>query len=427
MEGHSFRFLHTGGFHLASTLFGIADPPEHLHDLLVEAPFRAAEGVFEAAVREEVDFLVLSGDILDPTSAGPSAVAFLQQRFAQLNARKIRVYWAASKSDLSGDLLFRLDLPANVRIFSCESPDTVAHCRGDRQVATLTGRSWNGQRPLRAAEFSREGQEGFQIAVLYARGDVQAHTRHGVHYWALGGSSSVAELFATGREMARCPGSPQGFCPQQAGPHSCTLVSVDGEGEIRIRALETDAVRWLEETFPVSEGAAVREVRQALRSHLERLASGQSRPLLVSLTLSGPGRFEGPLVRRRERNELLDWLRAELADRSPAVWPMALALEPPQRIPADWCDDDSILGDFLRAVQEQLEGGKEPLDLQGHVPQRPQWRDIAAALSFSDPGVVSASLRECAVIGLDLLRGDDAAVRNAAGYASRAENERVTA
>ena len=426
MEGHSFRFLHTSGFHLASTLFGIADPPEHLQSLLVDAPFHAAEGVFEAAIREEVDFLVLCGDILDPSTAGPAAVAFLQQKFEQLSSRKIAVYWAASKTDLAGDLLFHLDFPANVRIFSCDVVETLTHSRSDRPVAMLTGRSWNGQRPLRAAEFSREGQEGFQIAVLYARGDVQPNTRHGVRYWALGGSPSAVDLFATKQEMARCPGSPQGFCPQQAGPHSCTLVSVDGEGEMRTRSVETDVVRWLDEAFPVSEGASIRDVRHALRSQLERLAAGQGRPLLVSWKLTGPGRFEGSLVRRRERNELLDWLRTELGHHSPPLWSMVLDMEPPQTIPADWCDDDSILGDFLRAVREQLEKDKEPLDLQSYVPQRPLLRDIAAALSFSDAGIVSTALREAAVLGADLLRGDDAAVRNAAVYSSRAENERVT-
>ena len=76
MSAQSFRFLHAGSFHLQQTLGGIADAPEHMIELLVNAPFAAAANVFQAAISEEVDFVLLAGDILDPTRAGPRAVAF---------------------------------------------------------------------------------------------------------------------------------------------------------------------------------------------------------------------------------------------------------------------------------------------------------------------------------------------------------------
>src|SRR5512142_2819113 len=105
MAGQSFRFLHTGGFQLESTLTGLAEVPDHLRDALVAAPFHAVEHVTEAAIREDVDFVLLSGDVVDPTSAGPAALAFLQRQCEQLSTHKIAVYWAASRADMAGDFL----------------------------------------------------------------------------------------------------------------------------------------------------------------------------------------------------------------------------------------------------------------------------------------------------------------------------------
>ena len=84
----------------------------------------------------------------------------------------------------------------------------------------------------------------------------------------------------------------------------------------------------------------------------------------MNWVLTGPGRFDSALVRRKERDEILDWLRSDYGHRSPAVWSLSLELEPPEGISSDWCDDDSILGDFLRAIRERLEEGKTPLDLR---------------------------------------------------------------
>ena len=174
MAGQSFRFIHASGFQLETTLTGVADVPDHLREVLVAAPFDAVERVTESAIREDVDFVVLAGDILDPTSAGPAALAFLQRQCEQLAARKIPVYWAASQKDLTGDFLSQVQLPDNVRVFPSDRVDRLTHFRGQTPVVTLQGRSWHDKRPLRAAEFVREGQDGFQLAVLYARGDLDS-------------------------------------------------------------------------------------------------------------------------------------------------------------------------------------------------------------------------------------------------------------
>jgi len=426
MTGQSFRFLHTSGFRLESTLTGLAEVPDHLRDLLVNAPFQAVEHVTEAAIREDVDFVLLTGDIVDPTCSGPAALAFLQRLCEQLKTRKIAVYWAASRLDLANDFLRQLQLPDNVRIFPSDHVERVTHFRGQSPICTLFGRSWHEKRPLRAAEFVRENQEGFQIAVLYGRGDLDTAPRAGLHYWALGDSATASDLASTKTHVVHSPGRPQGFDPGAVGPHTCSLVGVDGEGEIRVRRIETDAVRWHEERLLVDGSSSLRDARQSFRSHVERLLVGQRQPLLVKWLVTGSGRFDTPLVRAKEREEILDWLRNDYGHRTPALWSLQLNVEPPEAITDDWCDDDSILGDYLRTIRGQMQPDQPPLDLSGYLPQLALPQEVLHDLVGNDPQVSAATLRESAVWGFDLLRGDEAPGRNKAQYSSHADVEGVT-
>ncbi len=425
MAGQSFRFIHTGGFQLESTLVGLAEVPDHLRDTLTGAPYRAVEQVTETAIREEVDFVLLSGDVLDPTSGGPSALAFLQHQCEQLRARKIHLYWAASRLDLTGNVLGRLQLPDNVHVFASDCVERLTHFRGQSPICTLYGRSWNDKRPLRAAEFVRESQEGFQIAVLYGPGDLEGGPRPGVDYWAVGGDTPM-EIAPTRLQIVHGPGKPQGFSPRESGPRGCTLVNVDGEAEIRTRRIETDVVRWHEERLIVDGASSLRDARQAFRTHMERLMSGVHRPMLVSWLLTGTGRFDTPLVRRKERDEILDWLRSDFGHRNPAIWSVQLEIEPPETIPEDWCDDDSILSDFLRAIRGQMRDDAKPLELKPFVPDVRLPQDLLDAMIGTEPTVAAMRLRETAVLGFDLLRGEETPGRNKEKYSSHAESEGVT-
>ena len=72
----AFRFLHASDLHLDRPPRGLAEVPDHLRSVLAEAPYRAAERVFDAAVKERVDFVVLSGDVIDPLAAARGASSF---------------------------------------------------------------------------------------------------------------------------------------------------------------------------------------------------------------------------------------------------------------------------------------------------------------------------------------------------------------
>jgi hypothetical protein len=405
MSGQSFRFLHAGNFHLQQTLGGIPEAPEHLIELLVNAPFEAAQNVFQTAIREEVDFVILAGDILDPTHAGPRAVAFLRKQFERLGERGIHVYWAASESDSSEDCIRTLDWPANVRIFESDKVEQLTHYRGEHAIADLLGRSWNAKQSLRAGEFLSLSVGGYQIAVMHERADLFNEPRQGIEYWAAGGST-VPDTPFTGICTAHCPGSPQGFSPQDTGPHGCTLVSVSSDGETRLRMIETDAVRWYRENIDVLAGSARGEAQNELRSRMRSLVE-LDRPALVAWKLTGLGRFEGIYAQKKQRDETLDWLRREFGYGAPPIWSVNLQLDAPHALRAEWCDGDSILGDYMRVVSGYQEEDERPIELHSVIGDQRLPRQVLADNWLTDPFERDLVLREAALQGLDLLSGDD--------------------
>ena len=88
------RLVHASDLHLERPLYGLAEIPDHLRELLIEAPYHAAEQVFETALAEDVDAVVLAGDVLHVDRAGPPAIVLLLDQFARLGERNIPIYWA---------------------------------------------------------------------------------------------------------------------------------------------------------------------------------------------------------------------------------------------------------------------------------------------------------------------------------------------
>src|SRR5438270_10643006 len=99
MSGQHFRFLHAGGFALDQPLAGLAEFPDPLVELAIDAPYLAAQRVFDCALEERVDFVVLSGDVADLAQPSPRSISFLVESFERLADQKIAVYWAGGRLD----------------------------------------------------------------------------------------------------------------------------------------------------------------------------------------------------------------------------------------------------------------------------------------------------------------------------------------
>ena len=85
--------------------------------------------------------------------------------------------------------------------------------------------------------------------------------------------------------------------------------------------------------------------------------------LLISWTIAGRGPLIGQLRRGRLAAELLQGLRSDYGYRSPAAWSVSLEVEISETLPPEWYEQETIRGDFLRAVRQLQMNPDEPLAL----------------------------------------------------------------
>ena len=57
------KFIHTADLHLASPFQGLTEMPSQLWRQVYDSTFDALRRIFDAAIAERVDFVVIAGDI----------------------------------------------------------------------------------------------------------------------------------------------------------------------------------------------------------------------------------------------------------------------------------------------------------------------------------------------------------------------------
>ncbi len=408
MSNRSFRFVHAGDFHLELPPHGVVEVPDHLRELFVESAWWAAQRVFDTVLAEEVEFLVLTGDLLDPQQTGPRGPLFLAEQFGRLAERDIPVYWVGGRVDPPDSWPSAVTLPENVHMFPRSRPEQFVYQRDGTPLARLTGVSHDHSRTIHHGDFDPDPAGLFSIAVVHGSAEAAALQSRGIHYWAMGGRHDRSTMFSS-PHVAHYPGSPQGRRPEEHGPHGCTLVQVDEQHRARTNLLPTDAMRWLSERVVIDSETTNDDLKTLLRERMHTLVEiNQSVDLLVSWTVAGNGPLCTQLRRGALAVELIDALRAEYGFGPPAAWSLSIQVEPAASLPPEWYEQETIRGDFLRTIRQLQINTGEPLDLESYVSEEHMAGILAPAIALSDATAREQVLCEAALLGVDLLSGEEA-------------------
>ncbi len=407
MSNRPFRFIHASDFHLERPLMGVAEVPDHLRELFLESPYTAACRVFEAALAEDVRFVVLPGGIVTPSSVGPRGPLFLAEQFARLAERGIDVYWAGSMIDPPEAWPTAVRLPKNVHFFPRGRVEETLIGDDAGPFVRLSGTSCDDRRPWRPADFQPDAAGLFTVAVAHGEADPAMLQSRMIHYWALGGRHDRGTP-QTGDHVVHYCGTTQGRRPDEPGIHGCTLVQVDEQRQIRTSLIPTDSVRWLNERVQVDDATTSDDLEARMRERLAAMVeAAPTATLLVSWTVAGRGPLLAELRRGSPGGELLERLRGDFGHRSPAAWSVSLDVELAETLPPEWYEQETIRGDFLRVIRQLQMNADEPLGLENYLAESHQAGGLAAAVAFPDKTARQCALRETAALGVDLLSGEE--------------------
>ena len=420
MSQHPLRFVHSSDLHLERPLQGVSEVPEHLRDLFLEAPFEAARQVFETAVTEGADALLLSGDIVDFENVGPRAVVFLAEQFQRLGDHGIAVYWASGDADPVDSWPSCQALPENVQNFPVGRVQTYELQRQGTTVASIQGISRSQGAELDVSGFHRDVHGLFTVGVSYQSAAASGDESDRVDYMALGGQHR-RQTVDQSPGIAHYCGSPQGrhpgdgswilstarSHPGEIGTHGCTVVSVDDAGNVKTRFVATDSLRWITETVEVVAGTDEDALYLLIEQRIAKLRiKHQGTPLLVTWRIEGHGQILNHIRAGGISDDITSLLREQFGSEEPALWTVGLECTSPLDVPREWYDEETIMGDVLREFRKLQEHSEIPLVLENFLP--PELRDTQRAelaeVTDEDRGALLWAASKMAV---DMMDGEE--------------------
>ncbi|HTQ39605.1 MAG TPA: metallophosphoesterase [Pirellulales bacterium] len=346
-----FRFLHAADLHLDRPCQTAIEAPDHLIDLLIDGPQQAAAKVFDSAIDRQVDFVLLAGDVIDPHRCAPRDLLFLAEQFQRLADHRISVYWAGGPIDSLDHWPTYVSWPSNVHRFSHGRTERHRYQIAGMPVCEIIGCGHDPSEPPRPYQFGPSDDDLFSIALVHADWNARSLGEIGMNYWALGGSHQRSTPLEA-KCVAHVAGSPQGRCSRETGPHGCTIVAVDEHRHVHLTPLSCDMLQWLAPRLSQPETADRHELERLLHERAEQLlAESPGVTLLVKWHVACQGPLQFALRHGALGTELISKLRQEFGRLSFPVWTLDIEADLPAELPSEWFGEETLRGDFLRAVQ----------------------------------------------------------------------------
>lgn len=271
----------------------------------------ALRNLVEAAVDEVVDAVLLAGDIYDGDWPHYGTGVHFVSEMGRLREAGIPVVIVAGNHDAESKLTKSLRLPTNVHVLDTRKPETVTfdeiglavHGQGYATPAVLDDLSAGYPAPIGdminvgLLHTSADGRPGHEP---YAPCNVNALTRHGYDYWALG-HVHRREVLSTDPPIV-FPGNLQGRGLRETGPKGAMLIELGQDGIATFEHRALDCVRWELIEVDATACAGRDDVCERVATAVREAARGAGdRLLAVRVAITGVSEAHSTLAVDSER------------------------------------------------------------------------------------------------------------------------------
>ena len=310
----SFRFIHTADIHLDSPLRSLALRSRGLAELIGDATRQALVTIVNLCIDEQVDALIIAGDLYDGDQTSMKTARFLASQMQRLNEAGIATFIIRGNHDALSRITQELILPPSVTVFGGR-----AHCvdiTKDGLALSIHGLSFaKPQAPESLLEkYHRPTPDAVNIGImhtslagapghdLYAPCKLSDLQGWGFDYWALGHVHVRTEY--AGDRVVVMPGMPQGRDINEAGEKTVTLVTVNDDQSLRIEERTTSTAQFERVPVDMSSAESWREAADLIEAEISGAREQtRSQHLVARLRLTGATPLSWRL--RRDRDLLL--------------------------------------------------------------------------------------------------------------------------
>ncbi|TWT48978.1 metallophosphoesterase family protein [Botrimarina hoheduenensis] len=290
-----FTFLHAADIHLDSPLRGLdryeGAPVEEIR----QATRRALQNLVDLALEEEVNFVVLAGDLYDGDWPDFDTGLFFVGQMRRLRESGVPVFGVLGNHDAASKITRRLPLPENVCFFQTTAAETR---RVDGLDVAIHGQSFASQCTTDdlAKSYPAALPGCFNLGVLHtSMTGREGHDRYapctesclrdsGYDYWALG-HIHQREVLPGSRPTIAYPGNIQGRHIRETGPKGCLVVRVDDANEAKTEFHPLDVLRWEVARVALDDVASEAEALDRVGDTLGRLVEEADGRLVAARVL----------------------------------------------------------------------------------------------------------------------------------------------
>jgi len=325
--GEAFRFIHCADLHLDSPFKGIRKIDPQQAPWIALATRRAFVRLVDMAIDDDVDFVVIAGDLFDGEWESADTGIFLSRQLTRLTAAGIPVFAVTGNHDALSVVTRSVRWPGQATLFgpaagSVEVPDigVVIHGRsfGDRHEAADFVDAYP---PARAGLFNlgilHTSLTGDLGHATYAPCTPAQLASRGYDYWALG-HVHVPRVIHTAPHIVYS-GNIQGRDIGETGQRGCQVVTVDAARQPTVHFVALDDVRWdrIELSVDDIDADSVDDIVAAVVSLLESKVPEEGRLLACRITLTGATPLHRRLKIRRGtlRDDLLTVIGSQFDSR----------------------------------------------------------------------------------------------------------------
>ena len=367
MTGDALRFLHASDFRLGEPMRGLRYIPEIWRNRLRDAPYAATASVFDTALDEEVDFVVLTGDLIDLRGCSPYAINFLLEQFEKLDQAGTPIYWISGELDQHRYWSKAIKFPENVQLFGANGVESCTGSSPGIFQYSIVGSSFDGKRTTNTSAYAGFGGPS-QTTIALCYGDVEiSDDKSNIAYWACGGLEDKLQV-ESGTVELNYPGSPQ---PRTSNVSSagCTLLSVSDENVVVANDVPVAGIRWSTVTVQVGTEDSLVDVQERCLSAIsEDLSNYPAHPVLFTVQLKvdaghwliGPRQFTTAGL----ANQLIQIVGDALSDAMIAD----VTVESPMETLSPGFAYDGVAKDFSEMTEKIWSDGWGQMDLSDKLP-----------------------------------------------------------
>jgi len=319
------KFIHSADIHLDSPFKGLRKAPDQVWQLIHDSTYRAFSNLVTTAIKENVDFVLIVGDLFDQVQHSIRADLFVNKQFERLNQKQIPVYLSYGNHDYLNDNTEIINYPKNVHVFS-SNPQKEQLTLKDGTTVSIIGFSYDKQAVKEdiVAEFPGRDQADFEIGTVHGSLDslnapeanyapfskTELLNLH-YDYWALG---HIHKRQVLNEDPAIIySGNLQGRHKNEPGTKGFYLVSSKGKKLIP-KFKEASVINWQKLTIEVTAADTFDEIVKTILHHIEILLDKQ--PNFIDVKIKNVQTLSGAVLTRIKDGSLLEVVQQKLLKNS---------------------------------------------------------------------------------------------------------------